>query len=141
MSRHKTVGRDTKKTKPCRDTKLPDLCHDTKKCVATPKWLSLQPPCRDTNSGSRHQKVCNDIVPAWPRSRAPGTRVIGVCCYARSRPIVHTCTLALLTPSCACRNTTCYVATWCWKWVVAHPNFSPALIFYFPFCSTHCKTN
>ena len=47
------MGRNTKKTKPC---------HDTKKCVVTPKWLSLQPSCRDTNNGSRRHEdqPCRD---------------------------------------------------------------------------------
>ena len=48
--------------KVCRNTKLPDPCRNTKKCVATPKWLSLQPLCRDTNSGSRRHEgqPCRD---------------------------------------------------------------------------------
>ena len=132
MSRHQTVGQDTK---------FPDPCRDTRKRVVTQSGSTLQLPCRDTNNGSRHhdgtprsrhQEVCRDPIPAKPSRdtkkciATPHCLASSRACPAPGRALVQACLASLRRP---CRDTPCCVVTWSWKWVVALPFWSPAPIF------------
>ena len=131
------MGRNTKKTKPCRDTKK---CVATPNCVThvatpncvthvtTPKSVSRHQngsPCslrvatptmghNAMNANlSRHQKVCCDTNTAKP-GRDTKKYVVTSFLFGPGR--VRLAPMSWAVRSCPCHDTTCYDSTWCWKW-------------------------
>ena len=79
VSRHQKVCRDTTSTHPATSVSRHhegQLCRNTMKAnrAATPRSVSRHQFCQ---TRSRHQKVCSDTVPAWPKLRALSAHVVG----------------------------------------------------------------